>query len=154
MGCSTIDHGSDPGEEGMYAETGLEGDGVLVQCGNLEAENYYWEIQVGGVLKVLEMPVVCVGAIDTPGFDYQAAVAVDGLYEFPEVDADIQLQCAAACEAAHHAGTNESPLCLAENFAPNWAIPSWTPSDGPNCDSSILPDIHGPAPLVKTGDVP
>ncbi len=106
LGCSTIDPGPGPGEDGMYAEeAGLEGDGVLVQCGNLDAKNYYWQTQVSGVLEVLEMPVVCVGSIDTPGFDYDAAVAVDGHNQFPEVEADIQVQCAAACEAVHEAGT-------------------------------------------------
>ena len=114
-----------------------------MQCGNLDAKNYYWQTQVSGVLKVLEMPVVCVGSIDTPGFDYDAAVAVDGHYQFPEVEADIQVQCAAACEAVHEAGTGETPMCLAENFAPNWTVLDWSPEDGANCDSSILPTSGG-----------
>lgn len=127
----------------MYSdEIGEDIDGVLVQCGNMLDANYYWKAQPDGPDQVRVMPVICIGTLDTPEFDLESAQLVGGRYEFPEWEADIQAQCAAGCMDAHDADTDETPVCTAESFTPNAAWGDWAPTDGPNCDSTVLPSVQ------------
>lgn len=143
LGCSTVEPGPGPGEEGMYSdEAGEDVDGVLVQCGNLLEANYYWTAQPDGPERVHLMPVICVGSLDTPEFDLDSAQPVDGKYQFPDWEAEIRAQCAAGCMDAHQADTDQTPVCIEDNFTPNFTWGDWAPSDGPNCDSTVLPNVQ------------
>lgn len=127
----------------MYSdEVGEDVDGVLVQCGNMFESNHYWRVQPDGPDQVHLMPVICVGELDTPGFELESAEPVDGKYQFPEWDTEIRAQCVAGCTAAHDARTNQTAVCIADNFDPNFAWGDWQPSDGPNCDSTVLPNVQ------------
>jgi hypothetical protein len=143
LACSTVQPGPGPGEDGMYSdEVGIEVDGVLVQCGNMLDANCYWTMQSDGPDQVRIMPIICVGSVDTPGFELESAELVDGRYQFPEWEAEIRAQCAAGCMAAHDPNTDQTPVCVEENFAPNATWGDWVPMDGPNCDSTVLPSVQ------------
>lgn len=140
LGCSTIDGEVQPSEEGMYAdEVGVEVDGVLVSCGNLDDANYFWSTDDEGPLRILRMPVVCMGPLTTPGFELDDAVPVEDGWQFPSWNTAIADRCAMACLDAHDPETQETPVCETANFTPNpvWDL-EWDPSQGPNCDSTVL----------------
>ncbi len=123
-------------------EVGFEVEGVLVECGNLLDVNYYWRAQPAGPDQVHRMPVICIGSQDTPGFDLGDVELVADRYHFPDWEPEIRAQCAAGCLAAHDPGTNQTPICVEENFDPNLVWGDWTPSEGPNCDSTVLPNVQ------------
>lgn len=140
LGCSTIDGEVQPSEEGMYAdEVGVEVDGVLVRCGNLDEANAYWQMGDEGPHRVRLMPVVCMGPATTEGFDLADAVAIAGGYQFPSWDPEVAARCAMACLDAHDPDIAETPVCEVDNFTPNvvWDE-AWEPSQPGNCDSTVL----------------
>lgn len=144
LGCSTVG-GQDPSEEGMYSDdVQVEVDGVLVQCGNANETNIYWLLGPDGPLPYRVMPVVCMGPQSTPDFDLDDAELIDGVYHFPTWSDEITQRCSGACMAAHDPATNLEPVCLESAFTPNPTLGYWDPSDGPNCDSTLLAEEQGP----------
>ncbi len=143
-GCSTVG-GQDPSEEGMVSDdVQVEVDGVLVQCGNADEVNHFWQASPEGPYTVRVMPVVCMGPQATSDFDLDDAELIDGVYQFPTWAEEISARCTAACLAAHDPDIDEDPVCLESAFVVNPAWGDWAPEDGPNCDSTIFAEDSGP----------